>query len=129
MEPPPGGTAEETAARNRVIMQGIRNALPRPAVGQKREIGFLDKVECSNKGVFFVIRTTAKTYRLLNSSPQSLRIGVFTPDVAGSQFGCTGEPVDVPAVFNYVDRPDAKLGSDGEIVALTFVPQGFTLEP
>ncbi len=128
MEPPPGRTEEETAMRRRMMMQGIRNALPKPAAGQKQDIGFLDKVECSNKGIFFVIRTTAKTYRLLNSSPQSLRIGVFSPDLAGMQFGCTVKPIDVPAVFNYVVKPDAKLKSDGEIVALTFVPKGFTLE-
>lgn len=129
MEPPPGRTEEETELRRRMIMQGIRNALPKPAAGQKQDIGFLDKVECSNKGIFFVIRTTAKTYRLLNSSPESLRIGVFTPDMAQMQFGCTLKPIDVPAVFNYSDKPDAKLKSDGEIIALTFVPKGFTLEP
>ena len=128
MEPPPGRNEDENAARKRMIMQGIRNALPKPAAGQKQEIGFLDKIDCSNNGIFFVIRTTAKTYRLLNSSPQSLRIGVYTPDMAATQFGCVVKPVDVPAVFNYVDQPDAKLKSDGEIIALTFVPKGFTLE-
>ncbi len=111
------------------MMGSIRGVLPKPAEGQRQDIGFLDKVECSDRVVVFVVRTSARTFRLINSSPQSLRIGVFTPELAGIKFGCSLKPVEVPAIFNYIDKPDAKMKTDGEITALTFVPRGFTLDP
>ncbi len=122
-------SADAEARRREMMMRSMAEALRKPAAGEKREIGYLDKIECSNKAIVFVIRTTAKTFRLLNTSPQTLRIGVFTPDLAEMQFGCSIKPIEVPAVFVYTDKPDGKSKTDGEIVSLEFVPKTFVLEP
>ncbi|MEP6944661.1 MAG: tetratricopeptide repeat protein [Acidobacteriota bacterium] len=128
-DPPSGRNPDEEAARIRMMTASIRGVLPKPADGQKQGIGFLDKIECSNRAVIFVLRTDAGNVRLVNSSPTSLRIGVYTPELSAMQFGCSIKPIEVPAVFTYVDKPDAKAGTQGEITTINFVPKGFTLAP
>jgi hypothetical protein len=66
--------------------------------------------------------------RLLNVSPEALSIRIFAPDLDGLQFDCQLKPVEFPTVFVYSDKPDAKAKTAGEIVAIDFVPQTFTLE-
>ena len=109
------------------MMQNIRDNLRQPATNEKRDMGFLDKIECTNKGAFFYMRTASQTLKLLNSDPKNLTIRIFTSDLEGVQFGCNARIADVPAVFVYIDKPDSKAKTAGEIVGLDFVPKTFTL--
>ncbi len=106
----------------------MKDALRAPIAGETREMGFLEKIECSGKGNFFHIRTSSKTLRLSNSSPQTLSIRVFVPDLGGVQFGCGIKPIEFPAVFIYTGKPNAKSKTDGEIVSLEFMPKSFILD-
>jgi hypothetical protein len=127
--PPPLRSAEAEEQRRAMMMQALRESLRKPADGQKRETGYLDKIECSNKGMFMIFRTPAKTYRLLTSSPETLAITIFAPELGAMQFGCAIKPIEFPAIFIYNEKPDAKGKTDGEIVSVEFVPKSFTLEP
>lgn len=125
---PPTGTDDLEAMRRKAMMEGLRSALREPQAGEKRELAYLDKIECTNKGaVFFHMRTGTQTLKLLNSSPQSLQIRMFTSDLEGMQFGCGIKPIEIPAVVIYRAKPDAKAKTAGEIVSLDFVPKTFTL--
>lgn len=126
--PPAGPPADLDAGRRAMMMHAIKDSLRKPADGEKREFGFLDKIECKEKGVFFHIRTAATTLRLRNSSPETLPIRVYTPDLAGLQFGCGIKPIEFPAVFIYTDKPDSKAKTAGEIVSVEFVPKTFILD-
>ena len=126
--PPRRNTEDMEAQRHAAMMQSIKDALRKTATGEKREMGYLDKIECTKKETFFYLRTATQTLRLLNSSPQSLRIIVFTPDLEGVQFGCMLKPIEFPAVFIYSDKPNAKAKTAGEIVSVEFVPKSFVLE-
>ena len=109
------------------MMQSIRGALRQPGPGEKQEMAFLQKVECTNKAVFFNMKTASAILRLYNPKPESLAIKVFTPDLGGVQLECNASVMDFPAVVTYVDTPDKKLKSAGTIVSLDFVPKAFTL--
>ncbi|HYJ91699.1 MAG TPA: tetratricopeptide repeat protein, partial [Pyrinomonadaceae bacterium] len=113
--------------RREMMMAGMRSAIRQPADGQKRELAFLQKVECTNKGVFFNMKTDMTVLRLFNPKPESLPIRVFTPDLGGVQLGCNASVMDFPSVVIYTDKPDAKLKTAGEILSLDFVPKTFTL--
>ena len=115
--------------RKAAMMQALRNAVQKPADGQKREIGFLDKIECTSKGVYFHLRTGTQVIKLFSLQNQPPKISLYTPDLQGMQFGCGIKPVEFPAVFIYNDKPDAKAKTAGEIVSLEFVPMSFTLTP
>jgi hypothetical protein len=106
----------------------MRAALPQAGPGEKREIGFLDKIECSAKGVYFIVRTSTGSLRLQNDEQARPAIRLFTPDLAGMQFGCSVKPIEYPAVVLYKVTTDPKSKSQGAIVSLAFVPKDFTLE-
>jgi tetratricopeptide (TPR) repeat protein len=110
-----------------MMLQHIRDNVRKPAAGEKQELAFLQKIECTNKGVFFNMKTGSATLRLLNVKPESLPIKVFTPDLGGFQLECNASILDFPAVLIYLDKPDAKLKTAGTIVSLDFVPKNFSL--
>ncbi len=129
---PPGGhppaPADAEARRRAMMLQAIKDTIRKPAQGQKRDIGFLDRIECTAKGSYLYLRTSTQTLRLLNTSPEALKVIYYTPDLNGLELGCTSKPIDYPAVFVYSDAPDAKAGTAGEILSLEFVPKSFVLD-
>ena len=110
------------------MIEAMRAALPKPRSGEKRHMGFLERIECTSKGSYFHMKTTSGTLRLLSPSPSSLPIALFTRDLEGMRFGCALKPVEYPAVFVYAERPDAKTKADGELTSISFMPRSFTLE-
>jgi hypothetical protein len=113
--------------RRDLMLQSIRNNLRQPGVGEKREQGYLQKIECSNKGVVFNIKLSGAVLRLSDPKPESLPIKLFTPDLAGVQISCNTSILDYPAVVIYTDHPDSKLKTAGEVISVEFVPKNFTL--
>ncbi|HVF48127.1 MAG TPA: tetratricopeptide repeat protein [Pyrinomonadaceae bacterium] len=130
--PGPGGhgtTDTEIASEKRAMILGaMKDALRKPGEGESREIGFLEKIECSEKGNLFHIRTQAKTLRLGNSRLNGLFIKVFTPDLGAAPITCGIKPIEFPAVFIYAVNPKPKANADGELVSLEFMPKSFVLD-
>jgi tetratricopeptide (TPR) repeat protein len=113
--------------RRDAIIRSIQQALPQPGEGEKREMGYLDKVECTSKAMFFHLRTSGGTLKLLNATPNTLPIRIFTPDLEGARFGCGMSPVEFPAVVVYKAVPDPKAKSAGTVISVDFVPKSFVL--
>ncbi|MEP6923185.1 MAG: tetratricopeptide repeat protein [Pyrinomonadaceae bacterium] len=124
---PPKPEEFETA-RRASMMEAIKKAMRQPLAGEKREMGLIEKVECGNKGMFFYLKTPTQLFKLSAASPQAIQIRAFTPEVEQIQLGCNLKQVDIPIVFTYKENPDAKAKSNGEIVALEFMPKSFVLE-
>ena len=110
-----------------MMMNNIRQNIHVPGTGEKREMAFLQKVECTQKGIFFNMKMANTLLRLFNPTPESLPIKVFTPDLGGVRLECNASILDFPAVVIYTDKPDSKLKSAGTILSLDFVPKSFTL--
>ena len=121
-------SADDDAKRRDAMFRGIRQGLRQPADGEKREIGFLDGIECTNKGMFFALRTDAARLRLTAADPQLIQISGFVADLGALQFGCGVGGIDFPVVFIYTAKPDTKARTDGDLRSLEFVPKGFTLD-
>ncbi|HQZ97950.1 MAG TPA: tetratricopeptide repeat protein, partial [Pyrinomonadaceae bacterium] len=113
------------ANRSVIATREINNALMKPAEGQKREMGFLDKIECTSGGTIYHLRVGTETRKLVSYSPRALRIYVFTPDLGDTQLVCGIKPIEFPAVFVY--KPNAD-GKTDELVSVEFVPKSFVLE-
>ena len=116
------------ARRREAIIKGIRENLRKPADGEKRDIGYLEKVECNDKAAFFHFRTPSRTFRLFSPASKQPNIVLYTPDLAGAQFGCGMKPLEFPAVFVYTVSADAKAKTDGSLVSIEIVPKSFVLE-
>ncbi len=126
--PPPVKNEDFDALRRTAMMQGIKNALRQPLAGERRELGFIEKVECGSKGMFFYIKNAVQTFKLSAASPQAIQIKGFTPEIEQLQFGCNLKQVDIPVVFTYKEKADSKAKSNGELAALEFVPKSFSLD-
>jgi hypothetical protein len=124
----PTKTENVDAQRRAAMMQGIKNALRQPLTGEKRELGFIEKVECGGKGIAFYIKNATQTFKLSAASPQAIQIKGFTPEIQQLQLGCQLKQVDIPVVFTYKENTDSKAKSNGELIALEFVPKSFVLE-
>jgi hypothetical protein len=109
------------------VERAINKQLFQPESNQKREIGYLEQIECTSKGSYFRVRTDTRSLKLFSTSPTAVKIRLFTRELEGMQFGCAMKPINVPAVFIYTEAPDTKAQSDGDISSLEFVPRGFKL--
>ncbi|MEP7074334.1 MAG: hypothetical protein ABI878_00875 [Acidobacteriota bacterium] len=109
------------------IFRGISKELSLPEPGQKREVGYLQQIECTGKGSFFNLQTSEKNLRLFSTSPTAVKTRLFTRELEGMQFGCVMKPIDVPVVFIYREMVDSKNRYDGELYSLEFVPRDFIL--
>ena len=122
-------TADLDSQRRALIMQSMRDALQKPGEGEKQEIGYLDKIECTEKASYFYLRTPTGIIKLLNVQTRPPRLVFYTPDLNGVQLGCGIKPIEFPAVFIYAVKPDKKAKTAGEILSVEFMPNSFTLEP
>lgn len=123
-------TPEEFEQKRReLLMNSIKDSLRTPGAGEKRELGYLEKIECGSKASYFYLRTDNRVVKLLNLPSHPPAIIVFTSDLQGVMFGCETKSIEFPALFIYTLKPDNKSKTDGVIVSLEFVPKSFVLEP
>ncbi|MEO8572354.1 MAG: tetratricopeptide repeat protein [Pyrinomonadaceae bacterium] len=122
---PPPRDGEFADERRKLLMDAIRDRLRKPTEGERRELGFIERSECTNKAAFMHIKVGTDVLKFIYT--QSMVTGAFTPDVEGIQFGCGMTSVEVPVVFVFKPAADAKTKSVGELVSLEFVPKSFTL--
>lgn len=121
-------TSDIAANRMVIATREINNALHKPLEGERREMGFLDQIECTDKGNIYHLRVGGEIRKLISYSQRALRTYVFTPDLGNLQIACGIKPVDFPAVFVYKPNPDGKIKLAGEIVSIEFVPKSFMLQ-
>jgi tetratricopeptide (TPR) repeat protein len=126
--PPESGDKAMDAQRQAAMMNAIKQALRQPEAGEKREMGFVDKLECGQKGSFFYLRGASATLKLAVESPQSVKIRGFTPEIQDVQMGCSMKALDIPVVFIYKVAADVRAKSAGQLVSLEFVPRSFVLK-
>lgn len=119
---------DSEARRQAMIAESIRSNLKVPAAGERRELGTLEKIECTNKEVLFQFNVGGQSISVRNSDPESVAIRLFVPALAGMQLGCGITPIDYPAVFVFSDRPDAKKKIAGDLISIDFVPKAFVLK-
>ncbi len=125
--PTPPTQADIEKRRSEMIMKSISDAIRKPADGEKRDMGFLEKIECTDKNSYFYIRTPNGIIKLLNPAVKPPNIVVYAPDLGGVRFGCGTKAIEFPAVFVYSDKPDKKAKTAGDMISIEFVPKSFIL--
>ena len=118
----------ERVDRRDFIFDQIRGSLRKPAAGEKRILGLIEKSECTSKGVFFFVKAGTQFFKLSGSANAQPEIKGFTQDIENVQIGCGMKALDVPVVVTYRETVDKKSKSNGELVSLEFVPKDFALE-
>ncbi len=114
--------------REQMMMQQIERALRKPLDGEVRVMGGLEKIECTSKEQFFIIRHAAGTLKLkAPGAADQLTIRTFTQDAGGMQFGCGSSYPALQAIVTYRPSQDKKGKNAGDLVALEYVPKSYQL--
>jgi predicted Zn-dependent protease len=106
----------------------LREALRKPAEGEKQVQGTLVRVECEAKGVTLVIRIASGMLRLKAAGFEDLDIVAFTTD-AGGEISCGPRKPENPVVVCYLPASDVRTKVDGKARSIEFVPKDFKLNP
>ena len=116
-----------------LINQSLNEALRKPKAGEKRAVGYLSEVACGEKLINFVIepknQQSGQTLRLRANDFLSVAFMAFTAEASGKQVGCGARQPKDFVVATYRPPTEVKPNSDGEIVAIEFVPKTFELKP
>lgn len=127
--PTPTPESFEEGRRNDMFRQ-IQESLRKPGAGEIRVLGFIEKSECSSKGMFFYIKAGAQVLKLSGGTEKERpELKAFTPDIENLQIGCGMKAVEIPVVVTYRDAFDKKSKAAGPLLALEFVPKSFVLQP
>ena len=114
--------------REQMMMQQVERALRKPLDGEIRVMGGLEKIECTSKEQFFIIRHAAGTLKLkAPSAADQLTIRTFTQDAGGLQFGCGSSYPTLQAIVTYRPNQDKKGRNAGDLVALEYVPKSYQM--
>jgi len=136
--PTPTYVAEETSTtevpadsedqRRTMMIKTINDNLRKPAAGEKRFLGQIERTECTSKAIFYHLRSGDQAFQLSVSSPELLFIRGFTPEIRDLQLGCGMKAIELPAIFIYRQSTEAKGKVAGELLSLEFVPKSFRLD-
>ena len=127
--PATAATPKDFAEERRAAMfRSIAERLRKPGPGEKRVLGFIERSECTNKAIFFYVKSGTQVLKLSNSGSPGPTLGGYTPDVENLQFGCGMKNVDVPAVVIYKVSTETKAKVAGELISVEFVPKAFQLD-
>jgi hypothetical protein len=107
--------------RREAMLEGIRRNLGEAAAGETRVFGIVDRVECQNSGMVFVVVVGDATLKLKVKSPA---IRSFTSEASGLTFGCGTK---LPPINAFVIFKGGMLDA-GEVVSIEFVPPSFKPE-
>ena len=113
--------------REQMMMQQVERSLRKPLDGEVRVMGGVEKVECTSKEQFFIIRHAAGTLKLKAPQTGQLKIMAFTQDAGGLQFSCGAGYPTLQAVVTYRPTQDKKGKNAGDLVALEYVPKSYQL--
>jgi len=111
--------------RRAAMLRQLELMLRKPAPGEVRLVGSVERIECRGQEVFFVIAANSGTLRLKAPPSAALVLTVFDPSLGAVQLGCGDSIRGAKAVITYL--PLEKKDSAGDLRAVEFVPAGFDL--
>jgi tetratricopeptide (TPR) repeat protein len=104
----------------------IRAKLRAVRTGESRETGVLEKIDCDNNSVVVTAATGGKQLKLFSASPESVSVSWFSPRASQLPLVCGGSRLAANVVITF-QRTNNSRDGDGELIALEFVPDGFSL--
>jgi tetratricopeptide (TPR) repeat protein len=120
---------DRTSATQRISPMDERSrlailaALGPTAEGEKRQIGYLQGVECSTDRHLLML-TSIGMLRLKMASPDDSQVPSLVPDLPSFSITCMLKPNDYPVVVTY--KPTTT--GSGAVISLAIVPRDFKLD-
>jgi tetratricopeptide (TPR) repeat protein len=101
--------------------------LRKPQKGEQRVQGILDRVDCTPGTILFFVEATGHRLTLHASRLERVRFVTYTEGV-GREMTCGQRQPPNSVIVTYLPAKDPRMRSDGEMVAVEFVPPDFQLQ-
>ena len=105
----------------------LREVLRAPVTGEKQLQGVLLRIDCDAKGITVVVKVGEQTLKFRARDFDEVEITTYSADVKG-QITCGVRKVEESVVICFVPQPDKRLGVDGMLKSVEFVPRDFKLK-
>ncbi len=103
----------------------LEDALRKPKTGEKRVQGFLNRIDCT-KGIIFTLKVADRVLKFSARKFEDLAITTFTGEVSG-ELTCGARKTPEWIILTYKPAPNTRAKTEGEPVAIEFVPKDFKL--
>lgn len=125
----PAGTTpqQEGVMGGKYERTGYIFPLRKPGAGEEQVLGLLVRVDCDAKGVTFIVKVGERTLKLRTNNFNNIHFTTFTPDVSGEMTCGARNPAN-NAVITFRPSKAANAKSDGDPIAVEFVPKDFELK-
>lgn len=108
-----------------LAIQGINEALSKPAENEKRILGNIVSIKCENDKILFQVTSENRLLTFKNSDLQKLKLRAFAKNTSNKKLGC-GQVLQnklSSIIYKPFDTTERELS--GEIIAIEFVPDNF----
>jgi hypothetical protein len=105
----------------------IDAALRKPQSGENRATGLLEKVDCVGESVKLTALIDGSHQRFVSNSPASVKVAWFSAGNSQVSLACGSRPMAPNVLFTYRTPENFTGSTDGDLVALEFVPEGFAI--
>lgn len=123
--PPTEAEAAKIAADARI--RSLNRSLRKPAAEENRVIGRIQQIECTGKGIRFLVKTAETAFTLVSPDFQNVNMHAFIDVGEKNQVGCGENLAAFNAVITYRPGPRPKPPLRGALVSIEFVPADFRI--
>ena len=110
-------------ARWSAIVENLRV----PQKGESRAVGLLEKIDCGDRSVTIIGTAGGKKIRLFSATPETVKVAWFSSKTSQISLFCGAAAFAANAVITFRRAKDSPDGFNGELIAVEFVPEEFSL--
>lgn len=122
-------TTEKELERNRrkTLSEAISEVLRKPLPDEKRFVGYLSEISCVREKIIYKIKISEDTKKLQSLGFENLFLRSYSREMGNFSLDCGAIKKDTIAVVTY--KPAGSFSPDviGNLIAIEFVPENFTL--
>jgi hypothetical protein len=126
-DPASASQPKEDETEETLSQAGFELPIRKPAAGEEQGMGLLLRIDCDSKGVTFVVKVGEQLLKLHAPNFDGIQFTTYTPDVSGA-IGCGPRKQTNKVVVTYRPAKDGRAKSNGDVVAMDFVPKDFELK-
>jgi tetratricopeptide (TPR) repeat protein len=118
---------KEDETEETLSQAGFELPIRKPAAGEEQIMGLLMRIDCDAKGATFVVKVGDQLIKLHAPNFDGIQFTTYTPDVSGA-ISCGPRKQANKVVITYRPTKDGRAKSNGDLIALDFVPKDFELK-
>jgi tetratricopeptide (TPR) repeat protein len=122
-----GGASSQPLDEKAELQAALQRVLRKPGAGEDHERALLLNIDCGPKGIVFNFQVGDRALNLHTADFTHLTFISYTTEIAGD-ISCGARQPANNVVVTYRPAKDPRTKTDGEIIAIEFVPKEFELK-